>query len=62
MQGTPTSRDTLHTTTTCETTDSRLGNALDVVTKNLAMTLGTAFAETFTTFSTCKDACQYTVN
>lgn len=32
--------DTLHTTTTSETTDCGLGDSLDVVTKNLAMTLG----------------------
>jgi hypothetical protein len=31
--------DTLHTTTTSETTNSRLGNTLNVVTKNLTMTL-----------------------
>ena len=39
-------RDTLHTTTTCETTDSWLGDTLDVVTKNLAMTLSATLAET----------------
>jgi hypothetical protein len=32
-------RDTLDTTTTSETTNSRLGNTLNVVTKNLTMTL-----------------------
>jgi hypothetical protein len=37
--------DTLDTTTTCETADSGLGNTLDVVTKNLAVTLGTTLAE-----------------
>ena len=45
--------DTLDTTTTGETTDSRLGYTLDVVTKNLAVTLSTTLAETFTTFSAC---------
>jgi hypothetical protein len=39
-----TSRDTLNTTTTRETTDGRLGDTLDVVTKNLAMTLGSALS------------------
>ena len=32
----------LDTATTSETTDSRLGNTLDVVSKDLAMTLGSA--------------------
>ena len=47
-----TSRDTLHTTTTSETTDGRLRDTLDVVTKNLAVTLGTTLAETLSTFAT----------
>jgi hypothetical protein len=47
-----TGRDTLDTTTTGETSDSRLGNALDVVTKNLAVTLGTALAEALAALST----------
>ena len=34
--------DALHTTTASQTADSRLGNALDVVTQHLAVTLGTA--------------------
>jgi len=46
-----TGRDTLDTTTTSETTDSRLSYTLDVITKNLAVTLGTTFAETLSTFS-----------
>ena len=41
-----TSRNTLDTTTTSETSDSGLGNTLNVVTKNLSVTLGTALAET----------------
>jgi hypothetical protein len=39
-------RDTLDTTTTSETSDGGLGDTLDVVTKNLAVTLGAALAET----------------
>jgi hypothetical protein len=35
-------RNTLDTATTSETADGRLGYALDVVTKNLAMSLGSA--------------------
>jgi hypothetical protein len=34
--------DTLHTTTASETANGGLGNALDVITKNLAVTLGAA--------------------
>lgn len=48
-----THRNTLHTTTTSKTTNGRFGNALDVVAKNLAMTLGTTFAEAFATFTAC---------
>lgn len=51
-----TGRDTLDAATTRETTDRRLGYALDVVTKNLSVTLGSAFAETLSTFSACVDA------
>ena len=45
-------RDTLDTTTTGETTDGGLGDALDVVTKDLPVTLGASFSETFASFST----------
>jgi hypothetical protein len=44
-------RDTLDTTTTCETTDSGLGNTLDVIAKDLAMTLGAALSESLSSFS-----------
>ena len=52
-EGKLTGRNTLHTSTTRETTDGGLGDALDVVTENLAVTLGSAFAEAFATFSAC---------
>lgn len=42
-------RDTLDTSTTRQTTNSGLGNALDVVTKNLAMALGSTLSETLCT-------------
>lgn len=45
-------RDTLDTTTTRQTTDGRLGNALNVVTENLAVTLGAALAETLAALAT----------
>ena len=49
-----TGRDTLDTATTSQTTDSRLGYALDVVTKNLSVTLGSTLAETLSTFAACR--------
>ena len=44
-------RDTLDTATTSETADGGLGDTLDVVAKNLAVTLGSTFAEALATFS-----------
>ena len=44
-------RDTLDTTTASKTTDSRLGDTLDVVAKNLSVTLGTALAKALSTFA-----------
>ncbi len=38
-------RDTLDTSTTSETTNGWLGDALDVVTKNLPVTLGSSLSE-----------------
>lgn len=45
-------RDTLDTATTSQTTDSGLGDTLDVVTQDLAVTLGATLAETLATLST----------
>ena len=47
-------RDTLDTTTASETADSGLGDALDVVTQHLAMTLSATLAEAFATFATSR--------
>ena len=47
-------RNTLDTSTTSKTSDRRLGDTLDVVTKNLAMSLGSALAETLATLSACQ--------
>jgi hypothetical protein len=46
--------DTLHTTTASETADSGLGDALDVVTKNLPVTLGASLAKALTTLATSR--------
>ena len=51
LGGGRTSRNTLHTTTTRETADGGLGDALDVVTENLPVALGAAFAEPFAAFA-----------
>ena len=41
--------DTFHTASSSQTTDSRFGDALNVIAKDLTMSLGTAFPETFAT-------------
>lgn len=46
-------RNTLDTTTTSETSDSGLGDTLDVVTKNLAVTLSAALAEALAALAAC---------
>jgi hypothetical protein len=46
--------DTLHSTTASETPNGRFGDTLDIVTKDLAMTLGPSFSETFTSFSSAR--------
>jgi hypothetical protein len=48
--------NTLDTSTTSKTSDSGLCDTLDIVTKNLAVTFGSALSETLATFSTCEDA------
>uniref|UniRef100_A0A182PF59 Uncharacterized protein n=1 Tax=Anopheles epiroticus TaxID=199890 RepID=A0A182PF59_9DIPT len=46
------SGDTLHTATAGQTTDGWLRDALDVITKNFAMTLRSTFAQTFSSLAT----------
>jgi hypothetical protein len=46
--------DTLNTTTTSEAANSRLRDALDVITKNLSVALCTTLAETLSAFSTTR--------
>jgi hypothetical protein len=50
-------RNTLDTTTTGETSDSGLGNTLDVVTKDLAMTLGSSLSESLSSLSASRHIC-----
>ena len=49
--------DTLHTTTTSETTDSGLGDTLDVITKDLTVTLGASLSQSFSSFSSARHVC-----
>ena len=53
--GTRTSRDTLDTATTSETSDGWLRDTLDVVAQDLSVTLSTALAEALAALSTCND-------
>jgi hypothetical protein len=46
-----TARDTLDTTTARETADGRLGDALNVVAKNLAVALGAALPKALATLA-----------
>ena len=46
--------DSLYTTTTCKTTDSWLGDTLDVITQNLAMTLGASLSKTLASFASSR--------
>jgi hypothetical protein len=50
----PSSATYLHTTTTSETTNGGLGDTLNVVTKDLTVTLGAALSETFASFTTSR--------
>merc|ERR1719281_1031469 len=45
-------RDTLDTSTSRQTTDGGLGDTLDVITQNFAMTLGASLSESFASFTT----------
>ena len=47
-------RDTLDTSTASQTADSRLGDTLDVVTKDLPVTLGTSFSKTFASLASAR--------
>lgn len=45
------SRDALDASSAGETSNSRLGDSLDVITKNLPVTLGATLSQAFSTFS-----------
>lgn len=48
-------RNTLDTTTTRKTSDSWLGDTLDVVSQNLTMTLSATLSETLSALSACRE-------
>ena len=50
-------RDTLHTTSTSETTDSGLGDALDVITQDFAMTLSASLSKSLSSFAASRHDC-----
>ena len=52
-------RDTLDTTTARQTADGGLGDALDVVTKDLAMTLGASLAQSLASFASSSHVAAY---
>ena len=51
------SGDSLDTTSAGQTTDSWLGNTLDVVTKNFPVTLSATLTQTLSTFTTSRHSC-----
>ena len=55
------SADSFDTTTTCQSTDGGLRDSLDVVTKNLSVTLGASFSQSFSSFTTSRhlDFCKF---
>ena len=55
------SRDTLDSTTPRQTPDGRLGDALDVVTQHLAVTLGTSLSQSLASFATSSHCCSSVV-
>ena len=46
--------DSLHTTSASQTADGGLGDTLDVITQDFAMTLGASFAESLSSFTTSR--------
>jgi len=45
------SRDSLDSTSSCQSSDGRLGDTLDVVSQDLAMSLGTSLTQTLSSFT-----------
>ena len=47
-------RDTLHSTSSCQTADGRLRDSLDVIAENLPVTLGASLSQTLATFASTR--------
>ena len=47
-------RDTLHSTSSCQTADGRLRDSLDVIAENLPVTLGASLSQTLATFTSTR--------
>ena len=45
------SRDSLHSTSSCQTSDGRLGDALDIISQHLPVPLGSSLSESFSSFA-----------
>ena len=49
--------DTLHSTTTSQTTDGRLGDTLDVITQDFPVTLGATLSKSLASLATASHTC-----
>ena len=56
------SRDTLDSSTTCQTTNGGLGDTLDVITQHLAVPLGASLAETLSSLAASSHGCRMNVD
>ena len=50
-------RDTLDTTTTCQTADGRLGDTLDVITQHLPVAFGASLSKPLSSFASACHGC-----
>ena len=52
------SRDSLHSASSCQTSDSRLGDSLDVISQNLSVPLSASLAKSLASFASSRhDGC-----
>ena len=51
-------RDTLDTTTTCQTADGRLGDTLDVITQHLPVAFGASLSKPLSSFASACHCCE----
>ena len=48
------SRDSLHTTSSCQTSDGRLGDSLDVISQHFPVPLGSSFSKSLSSFASSR--------